>query len=303
MHKPIIFHPGYDATSIDEGHRFPMRKYSRVAQAATRRGAELTAPQPATRERLLLGHTRDYVDAVLEGRLDARAQRAIGLALTPDVILRARLAVGGTCLAAELALRHGAAVNLAGGSHHAGPDRGAGFCVFNDVGVATNWLLATGRARRVAVIDLDVHHGDGTALILAGVQGAFTLSVHGENNWPRIRPASDIDLGLADATGDGDYLSALQPALDELFNRSEPDLVFYNGGIDPHRDDRLGRLSLSDAGLAARDRLVADNCRARGTAICGVLGGGYSRDPDALAHRHLFMVSAVTGLSDEMTPR
>lgn len=294
MIYPIVYHRGYDAQSVADRHRFPMRKYSRVAGLMEARGATLVTPEPVSRERLRLGHERSYVDAVLEGRLDARAEKKIGFRLARDVVDRSRLAVGGTCLAAELALEQGAAANLAGGSHHAAPGEGAGFCVFNDVGVAANWLLATGRVSRLGVIDLDVHHGDGTALILAGVEGAFTLSLHAEKNWPRAKPPSDMDIGLADGTGDGAYLAALQPALEAFFDRARPELVFYNAGVDPHREDRLGRLSLSDAGLAAREEHVVSACRARGVPVCGVLGGGYDRDAEALARRHALMVERVT---------
>ena len=296
MCVPIVYHSGYDAGSVEDGHRFPMRKYSRVAERLSRTGTAFIAPGAASRERLIVGHQRGYVDAVLQGRLDHRAQKKIGFRLTPDVVGRSRLAVGGTCLAAELAIERGAAVNLAGGSHHAGPDEGAGFCVFNDVGVAARWLLATGRVERLAVIDLDVHHGDGTALILAGTPGAFTMSVHGAKNWPRRRPPSDLDIGLPDGTGDEDYLAALNPALEQVFDRARPELVFYNGGVDPHVDDRLGRLALSDAGLAGRDRQVAAACQAHGAALCGVLGGGYHRDADKVAARHLFMVDAISAV-------
>lgn len=308
MTCPIVYHRGYDAASVDDAHRFPMRKYSRAAARLAEAGTQFVTPEPVSRERLWLGHARTYVDAVLDGKLDQRAQKRIGFALAPDLVHRSRLAVGGTCLASELALEHGRAVNLAGGSHHAGPCAGAGFCVFNDVGVAAQWLLATGRLTRLAVVDLDVHHGDGTALILAGTPGAFTFSMHAEKNWPRIKPPGDLDIGLADKTGDGDYLAALAPALETVFERSRPELVFYIAGVDPHRDDRLGRLALSDAGLAARERLVISACMARGIPVCGVLGGGYDRDGDVVAARHLLMVDAIARagggpMSKEEAPR
>ncbi len=295
MKLPLVHHPDYDADTVPDGHRFPMRKYSRLASliAAARIDADWHRPDEAPAPWLRLAHSPAYVQAVLTGTLDRASARRIGFDPTAAIIRRSRLAVAGTCLAAGLALERGLAVNLAGGSHHAGPDGGAGFCVFNDVGVAAHVLLSSERVARLAVIDLDVHHGDGTAQILSGVAGAFTFSMHAQNNWPRNKPASDMDIGLPDGTGDAAYLAALEPALDAVLARAQPELVFYNGGVDPHGDDRLGRLALSDAGLAARDLMVVGACRRRGVPVCGVLGGGYSRDPDAVARRHLFLVRAL----------
>ena len=290
---PLLHHKDYDAETVPDGHRFPMRKYSRVAEALRVRGRTFLPPDAATRDALCAVHDPAYVDAVLEARLDAKAARKIGFETTPAVAERARRSVGGTLLAAQLALRHGRAVNLAGGSHHAGPFGGAGFCVFNDVAVAASELLQRGDVARVAVIDLDVHHGDGTASIFASHPQVFTASVHCEQNWPRHKPAGDLDLGLDKGTGDAAYLSALAETMPGVFDRARPDLVFYNAGVDPHRDDRLGLLDLTDDGLRARDRMVAEACRARGVPICGVLGGGYQTDVDAVAGRHVFLVDAM----------
>lgn len=198
-------------------------------------------------------------------------------------------------LTARFALEEGLACNTAGGSHHARFEHGAGFCVFNDVAVAIRVLQADGAIRRAMVVDLDVHQGDGTAAIFAGQSDVFTLSVHGARNYPVRKRTSDLDVALPDGTGDTDYLEALRGVLTPRLEAFCPDLVFYNAGVDPHREDRLGRLALTDTGLAARDRLVIETVRAAGIPLAGVMGGGYSHDTDALARRHmtLYRVAAA----------
>ncbi len=289
---PLVHHPDYDARTVPDDHRFPMRKYALVADMLRAAGRDFIEPLLAPEAWLHLAHDPAYVGAILGQTLDAKAARKIGFEITPAIARRSRAAVGGTCLAARLALEHGAAVNLAGGSHHAGPDGGAGFCVFNDVAVAAMLLLEEGAVRRVAVVDCDVHHGDGTALILGPEPRAFTASLHCEQNWPREKPPSDLDIGLPKGTGDAAYLAALETLMAEAL-ASQPDLVFYNAGVDPHADDRLGLLSLSDEGLAARDRYVAAACASAGVPLCAVLGGGYSFDASAVARRHCGLVTAL----------
>lgn len=297
MSLPLIHHTDYDASSVPDGHRFPMRKYSRVAERLRSRGAVFTVPRLAPEAWLMAVHDPAYVAAILNQTLDRAAARRIGFEITAPLARRAAASAAGTTLAARLALDTGAAANLAGGSHHAGPGGGAGFCVFNDVAVAARQILDDRLVRRIAVIDCDVHHGDGTALIFAGTDAVFTFSLHCEDNWPRTKPPSDLDVGLPKGTGDAAYLEALSQALPIIFDRARPDLVFYNAGVDPHHDDRLGHLALTDTGLASRDRLVAEACRVRGVPICGVLGGGYGHDPDAVADRHLFMIEALADLA------
>jgi acetoin utilization deacetylase AcuC-like enzyme len=196
------------------------------------------------------------------------------------VALRSRAAVAGTLLTARLALAHGVACNTAGGSHHASRAHGAGFCTFNDVAVAAANLLAE------RVIAIDVHQGDGTAEIFAGDARVFTLSMHAARNYPARKVPGDLDVELADGVGDDAYLDALQAVLPGVLEAQRPDLVFFNAGVDPHRDDKLGRLALSDDGLARRDRYVLNACLSRGLPVAGVIGGGYSADIDALARRH-----------------
>jgi len=289
---PLVHHPDYDARTVADDHRFPMRKYALVAEMLQAEGHAFVAPVHAPESWLHLAHAPAYVSAILSQTLDAKTARTIGFEITPAIALRSRAAVGGTCLAARLALEHGAAVNLAGGSHHAGPDGGAGFCVFNDVAVAAKLLLEEGAVRCVAVIDCDVHHGDGTALIFADEPRVFSASLHCEDNWPRIKPSSDLDIGLPKGTGDAAYLAALDPLVSTAL-ASGADIIFYNAGVDPHVDDRLGLLSLSDDGLAARDRYVAQACASRAIPLCAVLGGGYSSDASAVARRHCGLVAAL----------
>ncbi|MEM1106714.1 MAG: histone deacetylase [Pseudomonadota bacterium] len=289
----LVHHSAYDAETVPDGHRFPMRKYSRVAERLRAAGRTFEAPPLASAAALSSVHDHDYVRAILDQSLDAKRARRIGFPITPAIARRSRAAVGGTGLAARLALAEGCAINLAGGSHHADGQGGAGFCVFNDVAVAAGALLAAGAATRIAVVDLDVHHGDGTARIFADTPEVFTFSMHCEANWPRDKPPSDLDVGLEKGAGDAAYLAALAPALAETLEAARPDLVFYNAGVDPHEQDRLGLLALSDAGLYRRDRMVAEACRDQGAALCAVLGGGYSADADAVARRHLLLVEAL----------
>lgn len=290
---PIIHHPDYDAASVGDDHRFPMRKYSLVADLLRDRGLALEAPVHATQDALERAHDPVYVQGVLTSALDARTARRVGFEMTPAIAARTRASVGGTELAARRALETGAAVNLAGGSHHADYQGGAGFCVFNDVAVAALSLLGEDRVGQIAVIDLDVHHGDGTALIFADEPRVFTASLHCEDNWPRTKPPSDLDVGLPRGTEDAAYLSAADSLIAQTVAAAKPELVFYNAGVDPHADDRLGLLSLSDDGLRARDRLVAQACAARSVPVVGVLGGGYSKDARAVAERHTYLVDAL----------
>ncbi|WP_439815761.1 histone deacetylase family protein [Zavarzinia sp. CC-PAN008] len=283
---PLVFDPGY-VVALPEQHRFPMPKAGLLVAELTRHGLTPThRPRPAPRAWLTLVHDAAYVDAVLDGTLDAARQREIGVPLTPPVIQRARLAVGGTVLAANLALDHGQASNTAGGSHHAHAARGAGFCIFNDVAVAIACLRARGRVRRVAVVDLDVHQGDGTAALFADDPDVATLSLHAQANFPVRKQRSTLDVGLADGLGDSAYLEILERHLGPFLERAAPDIVFYLAGVDVHADDPLGRLALSDQGIAQREALVVAQVRGRGLPLVTVVGGGYDRDRTALARRH-----------------
>ncbi|MDP6343947.1 MAG: histone deacetylase [Alphaproteobacteria bacterium] len=289
MAVPIVHHPAYVAP-LPHRRGFPMNKYARVMQWLLERGlAEPThchLPEPASRWWLELTHESTYIADICEGTASPEMMRRIGLPLSPELAERASASVGGTVLAGRLALQRGIACNTAGGSHHAATAGGAGYCVFNDVAVACRVLQAMGLAASLLVIDLDVHQGDGTAEIFRGDAAVYTFSMHGEKNFPVRKQPGDRDVGLPDGTGDEAYLSILAEQLDQILGEQRPDLVFYNAGIDPHADDRLGRLALSDSGLARRDDMVIGACAERGLPIACVLGGGYGGDAGVLADRH-----------------
>lgn len=227
---------------------------------------------------LALAHHPQYVERVSQGLLSRAEQRAIGFPWSEQMVERSRRSAGATIAACREALSSGVSANLAGGTHHAHADRGEGFCVFNDAAVAARLMQAERRAQRVAIIDLDVHQGNGTATILARDDSIFTLSLHGEHNYPFKKETSDLDVALPDGTGDDAYLAALDDALAQLFSRFAPQLIIYLAGADPHEGDRLGRLRLSKAGLAERDRAVLTAGRARGIGVAIAMAGGYGRN-------------------------
>ncbi|MFD6320603.1 histone deacetylase family protein [Methylorubrum thiocyanatum] len=295
---PIVFHPAYEA-DLPDGHRFPMRKYGRLAETLRARGLVpdgFVTPEPADAALLSGAHDPAYVAAVLAAQVPRAIERAIGLPVTESVAARSRASAGGTLRAARLALGHGLAGSTAGGSHHARRAGGAGFCVFNDVAVAALALRREGAIGRALIIDLDVHQGDGTADCLAREPELFTLSIHCERNYPHDKVPGDLDIGLPDGLGDAEYRAVLEAHLPGLVQNFAPDLIFYNAGVDPHRDDRLGRLDLTDDGLRARDRYVVGLARSQGVPLCAVIGGGYGSDVDALATRHAFVFEAMAAL-------
>ncbi|RNC96463.1 MAG: histone deacetylase [Oricola sp.] len=310
MPLPILHNPAYDAL-FDPEHRFPMGKYARLAEVLIEDGlaapGTFIVPAPAPRDWVKLAHDDTYVDQVYAFDVPRAIEREIGFEVTKRTSLRAQCATTGTVMAARLALEHGIACNTAGGSHHARHAQGAGFCTFNDVAVAARLLLADGEVSSALVLDLDVHQGDGTAEIFAADARVFTASIHAEKNYPVRKKASDFDLGLPDGVGDSAYLKTLALALEELRGRvPSPDIVFYNAGVDVHGEDRLGRLALTNHGIERRERMVISHFRMRGIPVCGVIGGGYSRDVDALARRHAllhhvadeFSFSVPTGSSE-----
>lgn len=299
MPPPIIHHPAYTA-DIPAEHRFPMQKYRRLAEIVTAEHlapSGFAIPEPATGAELALAHDPAYVDAVLSLAVPPAIEREIGLPMNETVVRRACAAAGGTILTGRLALAHGLATNTAGGSHHARSSQGAGFCTFNDVAVAIRVLMREGLIGTALVVDCDVHQGDGTAEIFMGDANVMTLSLHAEKNYPVRKRQSTIDIGLADGTGDHAYLEALDAILAPLLDRTHPDIVFYNAGVDPHGEDRLGRLSLTDAGLAARDRLVIDAVRRRDIPLAGVIGGGYGSDVEPIARRHALLHRAAAAFA------
>lgn len=274
-----------------------MAKFRLLHQLLLQQGVAVAdqfhCPLPAPRRWLELVHTPRYHRAFARGELNPQEQRRIGLPATTPLVQRTWLAVGGTVLTARLALRHGVACHLAGGTHHAFPDHGSGFCIFNDCAVAARVLLAEDLVRSVMVIDLDVHQGDATAAIFAEDPRVTTLSVHCASNFPLRKQISDHDLPLGDGLEDDDYLRAIGDLIPDLLDQVRPDLVLYNAGVDPHRSDRLGRLCLSDSGLLNRDRLVLDTCLRRGIPIATVIGGGYDA-LDPLVERHSLVFRAAS---------
>jgi acetoin utilization deacetylase AcuC-like enzyme len=299
MPLPIVHHPAYVAP-MPAGHRFPMGKFGALmAHLLAQRvvaPAQVQAPELAPPEWLTLAHAPAYVDAVLSQNLDAAAVRRIGLPVTPELATRARAASAGTVLTARLALGHGLACNTAGGSHHAFAAYGSGFCLFNDVAVAARVLLAEGLVERVLVVDLDVHQGDGTAAIFVDEPSVFTFSMHCRTNFPLRKQTSDLDLALDAGLEDEPYLALIAEHLPGLLEDVRPDLVFYNAGVDPHVDDQLGRLALSEEGLWRRERLVLETCLHAGVPVAGVIGGGYAADLDELARLHAMLPQVASEL-------
>ena len=245
------------------------------------------APEPMPPAWLEAVHDPAYVAEVLAAAVPRAKERRIGFPVTPAVARRAAVVPGGTWLAALLALEHGFAANSAGGSHHALHDTGAGFCVFNDLAIAANRLIAEGKVERLLIVDVDVHQGDGTASLLVGRPGIATYSIHAEKNFPVRKARSTLDVPLADGTGDAAYLATLEQTLVPLLDSFRPELVLYQAGVDPYVGDRLGRLALTREGLVTRDRLVARLLRTRGVPFAGTVGGGYGDDALEVAQRHV----------------
>ncbi len=275
--------------ALPAGHRFPMAKYALLRERLTREipEIELMVAEPASNGELALVHTPSYIQAVIEGTLSAAAQREIGFPWTSSMVERSRRSTGATVMAARLSLfgGEGIAANLAGGTHHAYAHRGSGFCVFNDAAVAARlmqaeWARSHVQPLRVAIVDLDVHQGNGTAHIFANDPDVFTLSLHGARNFPFAKEKSNLDVELPDGCGDDAYLEALDQALDSLNTQFEPGLVIYLAGADPHEGDRLGRLRLSFDGLEARDRRVFDWAFQRRVPLAFAMAGGYGRAID-----------------------
>ncbi|TGD95791.1 histone deacetylase family protein [Methylobacterium nonmethylotrophicum] len=296
---PVVFHPAYEAP-LPAGHRFPMGKYGRLAAAIAARGLVpegFVTPEPASPDLIGLAHDASYVEQVVTGTVPRAIERAIGLPVDAGVARRSLAACGGTLLAARLALQGGLAGSTAGGSHHGRREAGGGFCVFNDVAVAALALKGEGTIRRALIIDLDVHQGDGTADCLRDEPDLFTFSMHAERNYPTDKVPGDLDIGLPDGLADDDYLAALHQHVPRLLDDVRPDLVFYNAGVDPHRDDRLGRLALTDDGLRRREHHVVGETRRRGIPLAAVIGGGYADDVEALASRHALVFEAMAELA------
>ena len=285
---------------LPEGHRFPAAKYRMLRQrleahAAAGAALEFIEPHAATDDELLRVHDRGYVGRVLAGTLSAAEVRRIGFPWSRALVERSLRSTGAAVDAAAAALADGVAASLAGGTHHAGRDWGEGYCVFNDTAVAARELQARGAIRRALVVDCDVHQGNGTAEIFEDDESVFTLSLHGERNFPLRKHPSSLDVGLPDGTGDAAYLAALETALAAAIPRARADLVLYIAGADPYAGDRLGRLAVTKAGLLDRDRMVLAACRRAGLPVAIVLGGGYAEDLDAVVDIHAATMIEAAG--------
>ncbi|MFY0525291.1 histone deacetylase [Archangium gephyra] len=286
-----VFHCDQFVVPLPPGHRFPMEKYRLLRELLLERGVlspgGLRASDPISREDLERVHTRRYLDALWTGTLSEAEIRRLGFPWSEDLLVRSRASVGGTVGAARAALEDGISGNLAGGTHHAFPDHGEGYCVFNDIAVAIRVLQAERRIQRAVVVDLDVHQGNGTAAVFEGDDSVFTLSIHGEHNFPFRKQRSSRDVGLPDGVDDRAYLDVLATHLPEVLKAAGVDLLFYQAGVDPLAEDALGRLSLTHAGMRERDRLVLEAAWHRGLPLVLTLGGGYAKPITATLEAHL----------------
>jgi acetoin utilization deacetylase AcuC-like enzyme len=294
MSPPLVYHPDY-VTPLPDGHRFPMAKFGILHNLLVTGGVVGRVYQPALppTDWIELVHTPAYVQSYQDGSIDPQALRRIGLPWSPQLVNRTHIALGGTTLTARLALEFGLAGNAAGGTHHAFPGYGSGFCIFNDLAMATKVLQQEELVKKVLIIDLDVHQGDGTAAIFQDDPNVFTFSMHCGINFPHTKQKSDLDVPLAEGMEDDEYLQTLAHYLPDLLSAFQPDLVLYDAGVDPHISDRLGKLALTDRGLFCRDMQVLSTCVGAGYPVAYVIGGGYAADLDSLVYRHSLVFRAA----------
>lgn len=270
--------------------------YESLLQAGIVTPESTYLPEIPPQEWLELVHTRDYVEAYCNLQLDAKAVRRIGLPCTEMLVKRTCTAVGGTILTAKLALEFGISCNCAGGTHHAFPNYGSGFCIFNDLAIASRVLLKQGLVHKILIVDLDVHQGDGTAFIFQDQPEVFTFSMHCEANFPSHKQTSDLDIPLPVGLDDEGYLQILARYLPDLLSQVQPDLVLYDAGADIHVNDALGKLALSDRGIYRREMLVLSTCFALGYPVAAVIGGGYAQDLNSLVYRHSLLHRAAAAI-------
>jgi acetoin utilization deacetylase AcuC-like enzyme len=289
MDLPIVYHPDY-VSPLPAGHRFPMSKFGLLYETLIANDiahpCQFHAPVLPPQEWIQLVHTPDYVEAYYRGTLEPKAQRRIGLPWSSALVNRTCIAVGGTILTAQLALETGLACNTAGGTHHAFPSYGSGFCIFNDLAIAARVLLELQQVQSILIVDLDVHQGDGTAFIFQNEPRVFTFSMHCEVNFPGTKQISNVDVPLPEGMEDDEYLQTLSTYLPDLLIEVKPDLVLYDAGVDVHISDRLGKLALSDRGIFCREMQVLQTCVSQGYPVACVIGGGYGDDMNALVYRH-----------------
>ena len=286
MDLPVVNHKDYFA-KIGDDHKFPIEKFGELANYLIKKKIvkKFYEPYPCSDETLKKTHSESYIKDIKNKTLDKNGIKKIGFPLVDSVVQRSLIATGGTVLASKLAINYGVACNTAGGSHHANYEGGAGYCVFNDVAVAAQYLLDRGLANRILIVDLDVHQGNGSADIFKDNKNVFTFSMHSKSNYPAKKSVSNLDVELEDNTEDKEYIKVLKFYLNQL-NEENFDYVFYIAGVDIHFNDRLGKLKISDEGIKERDELVSENFFSKGIPLCGVLGGGYNKDFDKLVELH-----------------
>lgn len=285
---PIVNHPDYVA-QIGDDHRFPIKKFGELFNHLKKEkilnNENLHIPEPAKHNDLIKAHQMEYIEKIDNLSLSKEEERKLGFPMVPSVRRRSYMATGGTVLAAELALKYKLACNTAGGSHHAFSDSGNGYCVFNDVAVATYNLLDKHAVKKILIYDLDVHQGDGTAKIFENNNQVYTLSIHSKKNYPLIKQRSDKDIELPNDITDEEYLNTVSKSL-EIVNKMNFNFVFYVAGVDVHKDDKLGKLNISTEGIIKREKMVIKNFYKNKVPLCGVLGGGYNKDFDHLVYLH-----------------
>ena len=286
---PIVNHEDYFA-KIGDDHKFPIKKFGELANYLIKNKVvnNFHKPYPCSEETLRRAHSENYIKNIKNKTLDKNGVKKIGFPLVDSVVQRSFTATGGTVLASKLAIKNGLACNTAGGSHHANFEGGAGYCIFNDVAVAAQYLLDRGLAGRILIVDLDVHQGNGNSDIFKNNRNVFTFSMHSKSNYPAKKSISDLDVELDDNMEDKQYIKLLKLYLNQL-NKENFDYIFYIAGVDIHFNDRLGKLKISDDGIKERDELVTQNFFSKGIPLCGVLGGGYNKDFDKLVELHSFL--------------
>tara|TARA_B100000963_G_scaffold269955_1_gene238108 strand:- start:811 stop:1716 length:906 start_codon:yes stop_codon:yes gene_type:complete len=289
MDLPVVNHEDYFA-KIGDDHKFPINKFGELANYLIKNKIvkKFHKPYPCSDETLKRAHSEKYIKDIRNKTLDENSVKKIGFPLIDSVVQRSLVATGGTVLAAKLAISNRLACNTAGGSHHATFDSGAGYCVFNDVAVAAQYLLDRGLAKKILIVDLDVHQGNGNSDIFKNNKSVFTFSMHSKSNYPAKKSISDLDVELEDNIEDLEYTNSLKGCLDQL-NKEKFDFVFYIAGVDVHFNDRLGKLKISDEGIKSRDKIVIENFFTKNIPLCGVLGGGYNKDFNKLVELHSYL--------------
>ena len=289
MDLPVVNHEDYFA-KIGDDHKFPINKFGELANYLIKNKIvkKFHKPYPCSEETLKRAHSEKYIKDIKNKTLDENGVKKIGFPLVDSVVQRSLVATGGTVLAAKLAISNRLACNTAGGSHHATFDSGAGYCVFNDVAVAAQYLLDRGLAKKILIVDLDVHQGNGNSDIFKNNKSVFTFSMHSKSNYPAKKSISDLDVELEDNIEDLEYTNSLKGCLDQL-NKEKFDFVFYIAGVDVHFNDRLGKLKISDEGIKTRDEIVIENFFSKNIPLCGVLGGGYNKDFNKLVELHSYL--------------